>query len=65
MRAEGDLELVAQQQVPDHKVGRNCGKALPEVAEEKAEWLEHRERVADLAGRSFALLQPSSRPTAP
>ena len=57
-RTEGDLELMAKEQVLYHKV-----LALREepcqCREEDAEYLEHPGRVADLTGSSFALHQVS------
>jgi hypothetical protein len=55
-KAESELELVAQEQVLDHKVvplTEEGGQSRQEHAEE----FKHPGRVADGAGRSFALLQ--------
>ena len=56
-RAEGDLESVAQEQVLDHKVVLLTDEG-GQSREEDAEEFKHPGRVADRAGRSFALLQP-------
>ena len=56
-RADGDVELVAQEEVLDDEV-----VAIPEEGaqgeEEDSEQFEHFVRVAGRAGPSFALLQP-------
>jgi len=51
------LELVAQEQVLDHKVVTLTEEG-GQRREEDAEEFKHLGRVADRAGRSFALLHP-------
>jgi len=52
-RAECDLELVAQEQVLDHKVVPLTEEG-GQSREEDAQEFKHPGRVADRAGRSFA-----------
>jgi hypothetical protein len=59
-RAECDLELVAQEQVLDHKVVP-LTEAGRQSREEDAKGFKHPGRVADRAGRRFALLQQQTR----
>lgn len=58
-RAEGEVELVAQEEVLDDEV-----LAVPEEGaqggEEDSEQFKHLVRVADRAGSGFALLHPPS-----
>ena len=61
-RAEGDLQLVAQEQVLDDKVVPLTDEG-GQSREEDAEELKHPGRVAGRAGRSFALLQPVTTAT--
>ncbi len=56
-RAECDLELVAQEQVLDHKVVPLTEKGS-QSREEDAKEFKHPGRVADQAGRCFARLHP-------